>query len=154
MNQIDTREGAFRRHRVIGLFAVIQCWIKGIDGVVFQRYQLERLSGMQRFKTQRRVWLKADLKEYFEYREHLVLPKRYDSLYSLFVSRFPLKPFPSGKMSDEERIERIASQGDQSSPSSKSGPNLRSTNSISYWKVQFLCWLIIGTTMKGSYRPT
>lgn len=112
MIQIDTREGARRRHRVIGLFAAIQCWTKGIDGVVFKRYQLERLLGMQRFKQPRRDWLIGDLREYFEYRQHLVLPKHPDSLASLFVSRLPLKPyFPSGKMEDEKRIEQIANQG-------------------------------------------
>lgn len=112
MNQIDTREGAKRRHRVIGLFAVIQCWIKGLDGVVFQRSQLERLLGMQRFKKPRKDWLIGNLREYFEYRQPLVDSKRKDSLASLFVSRLPLKPyFPHGAMQDQKRIEEIANQG-------------------------------------------
>lgn len=66
---------------------------------------------MQRFKQPRREWLIGDLREYFEYRKDLVLPKIPKSLASLYVSRLALKPFPAGEMKDEERIEQLANQG-------------------------------------------
>jgi hypothetical protein len=72
MKQIDTREGARRRHRIIALFAVIQCWIKALDGIVLRRNQLESLLGLERFKRERIGWLREDLKEFFPYQEIFV----------------------------------------------------------------------------------
>ena len=53
MKQIDVREGAKRQHRAISLFAVIQCWLKQLDGIALQRHHLERLLGLERFKKTR-----------------------------------------------------------------------------------------------------
>jgi len=67
MQQIDLREGARRQHRAISLFAVIQCWMGNLEGVVFRRRDLERLIGLERFKEKRMDWLQEDLRELFPY---------------------------------------------------------------------------------------
>jgi len=110
MKQIDLREGARRQHRVVGLFAVLQCWLRNLDGVCFQRSHLERLLGLQRFKGTRVEWLKKDLTEFFEFRSLLVYGGS-NSLASLFVSRVSLSSLPNGTMDDEERIAGIPEGG-------------------------------------------
>ncbi|MEF2277975.1 hypothetical protein V3W47_06650 [Deinococcus sp. YIM 134068] len=68
MKQIDVREGARRQHRIVGLFCVLQCWQRGLDGVRISREQLKRLLGLEKFKTVRCQWMLEDLGEYFQYR--------------------------------------------------------------------------------------
>lgn len=110
MKQIDVREGARRQHRTISLFAVIQCWRRGIDGLAFQRRHMERLLGLERFKQKRVKWLKEDLKELFPYQETFWSGNK--SFSSLFISRLPLKEFiPKGSMSTEKRIKNILKGG-------------------------------------------
>jgi hypothetical protein len=109
MKQIDLREGARRQHRTVALFAVIQCWIRNLDGVCFQRTHLQRLVGLERFKGTRVDWLKADLAECFPYQSLFVFG---ESFASLFVSRRPLEPFlPTGTMLDSDRIKKMSKRG-------------------------------------------
>jgi hypothetical protein len=111
MKQIDVREGARRQHRTISLFAVIQCWQRGLDGLAFERRHLERLLGLERFKGKRVQWLKEDLGELFEYRETFWSSDT-ESFASLFISRLPLRPsLPRGRMTTRERIKKMAAGG-------------------------------------------
>jgi len=112
MKQIDLREGARRQHRTAALFAVVQCWLRNLDGLVFSRSHLERLLGLERFKETRVDWLTEDLKEFFPYQEVYCFTGKQNSFGSLFVSRRELKPYlPSGTMSDKRRIEGIPEEG-------------------------------------------
>lgn len=105
MKQVDVREGARRQHRVVSLFAVIQCWLGGVDGVGFERSQLERLLGLAKFKAARVDWLKEDFKEFFPYWEVYWRSDREDSLSSIVVARKPINEFlPSGTMTLAKRI--------------------------------------------------
>ena len=110
MNQIDLREGARRQHRATAVFAVIQCWLRNLDGLCFGRAQLERLLGLERFKQTRVEWLQEDLRDFFPYQETYWYKN--DSFASLFVARRELKPHLAiGEMSDEERIKRVPENG-------------------------------------------
>lgn len=110
MKQIDLREGARRQHRTIALFAVVQCWTRSLDGLVFQRSHLERLIGLERFRDTRVRWLQEDLAEFFPHQQKFVY--RNDSLGSLYVARRPLENMlPRGKMHDTERIAGTAAGG-------------------------------------------
>ena len=112
MKQIDLREGARRQHRTIALFAVIQCWLRDLDGLAFSRQHLARLIGLERFKVTRVDWLREDLSEFFPYQEVYWYTSKKRSLGSLFVSRRNLWPYlPTGSMSDSERIEAIPPDG-------------------------------------------
>lgn len=105
MKQIDLREGARRQHRVVALFAVVQCWLRGIEGVAFQRRQLERLLGLVRFKETRVQWMQADFKEFFPHQQVYKFSKKPNSLASLVVCRAPFVAFlPKGTMSTANRI--------------------------------------------------
>lgn len=112
MKQIDLREGARRQHRAVSLFAVVQCWVNGLDGVAFERRSLERLLGLARFKRTRVEWLQEDLKEFFPYQSTYWLSSNSNSFSSLFVARVPLEGYlPVGSMTSGERIKRIKSGG-------------------------------------------
>lgn len=110
MKQIDIREGALRQHRSLALFGVIQFWLKGIDGLVFGRQQLERILGLERFKSARVNWLQEDFRDFFPHQEtYYYIPK---SFASLWVSRVDFREyFPKGTMSDEERIAAMEPDG-------------------------------------------
>ncbi|MDD2714721.1 MAG: hypothetical protein PHW04_02380 [Candidatus Wallbacteria bacterium] len=112
MKQIDVREGARRQHRTISLFAVIQCWIRGLDGVAFTRQSLQRLIGLIRFKGKREVWFKEDFKEFFPHIKTYyskVPPKSFEVL---IVSRLPLDDYlPNGADSTQDLIAEIAEGG-------------------------------------------
>jgi hypothetical protein len=112
MKQIDLREGARRQHRAVSLFAVIQCWTHGLDGVAFERGVLERLLGLERFKATRVKWLEEDLKEFFPYQQTYYFTTVGRPFASMIVSRIPLKKhLPSGSMSTEERLKKMAADG-------------------------------------------
>lgn len=111
MKQIDIREGARRQHRTVGLFTMIQCWVRGIDGVAFNRVHLERLLGLERFKQTRIDWLKEDIKELFPYQEKYYRSGG-KSFHSLIVSRKKIKKhLPKGRMTTKERVQGIPSHG-------------------------------------------
>ena len=112
MKQIDLREGARRQHRPIALFAVLQCWLDGLDGVVFQRHQLERLLGLERFRSTRVDWMQEDFKEFFPYSETYYSVKQGRPFAALFVSRISLRPLiPKGPMASEQRITLLKENG-------------------------------------------
>jgi hypothetical protein len=112
MKQIETREGARRQHRTIAFFAVVQCWLRDLDGLVFSRQHLERLIGLERFKGKRIDWLREDFCELFPYQEILWISGKQNSLASLWVSRRDLSPhLPKGTMTDQQRIEGIPAAG-------------------------------------------
>jgi hypothetical protein len=112
MKQIDLREGARRQHRTVALFAVIQCWIRSLDGVCFQRDHLERLVGVERFKGTRIDWLRRDLKDAFPYQQLLIF-RGTSKFASYYVSRveFPPHVFDGKEMQDEDRIKKIEAAG-------------------------------------------
>lgn len=86
MKQIDLREGARRQHRAMGLLGVLQCWVRGLDGLVFDRLELERLLGLKRFKETRVAWLMEDSSEFFKSRRVFITEAR-PSIATLLVSR-------------------------------------------------------------------
>jgi hypothetical protein len=112
MKQIDLREGARRQHRAVGLFAVIHCWLRGLDGLAFQRRQLERLLGLERFKGTRVEWLREDFREFFPHQEVFWATGKNHSLHSLVLSRVPLTgALPTGAMSTAARIANMRPGG-------------------------------------------
>lgn len=113
---IDLREGARRQHRAVALFAAIQCWLRGLDGVVFERSSLERLLGLDRFKKTRVSQMQDDFKEYFPYRKVIWFADKHDtdgnpnSFASFWVSRKEIKPFPEGRMTTKKRLAAMSSE--------------------------------------------
>lgn len=107
MEQVDIREGARRQHRTIALFAVIQCWMRNLDGIVLERSQLERLLGLKRFKQTRVSWMKADMRELFSYVKPTWTSKP-KSFAALYVSRVSLDSFfQLGPMTNKKRLEMM-----------------------------------------------
>lgn len=90
MKQIDLREGAKRQHRAVTMYAALQCWVRGLDALVFKRGQLLRLLGLHRFKETRVDWLQEDFRELFPHQTVFVSGQS-KSLGSLLASRKPMK---------------------------------------------------------------
>lgn len=113
MKQIDLREGARRQHRAAALFAVVQCWLRDLDGLVFDRPDLQRLLGLERFKETRVDWMKKDFSEFFPYREvYWYMTGQQRSFASMFLSKRQLAGFlPKGRMTDRQRIASIPADG-------------------------------------------
>ncbi len=111
MKQIDVREGARRQHRTLALFSMIQCWMRGLDGLALYRSHVERLLGLKRFKQTRIDWLREDIKELFPYQE-IYWNSDNKSFSSLFVSRKELTQYlQAGSMTAQKRIDKIPKKG-------------------------------------------
>jgi hypothetical protein len=96
----------------VALFAVVQCWLRDLDGLVFDRRDLERLLGLKRFKGTRVEWMREDFKEFFPSQEVFWMSNARDSFGSLYVSRRELDGvLPGGNMRDEKRIAGIPDDG-------------------------------------------
>jgi len=111
MKQIDLREGARRQHRTVALFAVVQCWLRNLDGVVLDRRHLERLLGLERFKGTRVDWLQEDLRELFPHQAVFWQTGKNRSLHSIFASRVSLDAMARGSMSTATRIAKATADG-------------------------------------------
>jgi hypothetical protein len=112
MKQVETREGARRQHRVLGTFALLQCWRRGLDGIVVDREHLQRIIGLEKFKEVRIEWLLEDLEDCFPHRKNLIYTGSANKLASLYLSRKSLDGyFVDGSMEDEERVELIQRRG-------------------------------------------
>jgi hypothetical protein len=118
MKQIDLREGARRQHRSAAMFAVIQSWLRGLDGLVFNRTHLERLIGLERFKKRRVEWLQEDLRDFFPYQISSWAANKKDtegelnSFSSLWAARKPIEPFiPKEDMTLEARLSQMPDDG-------------------------------------------
>lgn len=108
--QIAVREGARRQHRVVALYAAIQCWIRKLEAIVIERRDLERLIGLERFRGKRWTWLQKDMEPYFRYIEIIEIEGKRKSLGSLYASRVPLD-LPIGSLSTEKRLARMQAAG-------------------------------------------
>lgn len=112
MKQIDLREGARRQHRVVALYAVLQCWVKRLDGIIIDRAHLERLLGLKRFKDTRMEWIKEDFLEYFRFVTLYKYTHAENSLGSLYVSMKQMEGvIPTGEMKDSVRLAGIPAGG-------------------------------------------
>jgi len=119
VKQIDLREGARRQHRAAAIFAVIQCWLRGLDGIVFERSHLERILGLVRFKKMRVTWLGEDFKEFFPFQQVFWKSNKknatgeLNSFSSLWVSRRDFSKFMlKQKANSDKRLESLAANKD------------------------------------------
>jgi len=111
MKQMDLREGACRQHRTISLFAVIQCWTRGLDCIIFDTEQLKRLIGLNVFKKKRTDWLQEDMKELFPYVEVMWMSGSPKTFHSLCASRVPFPPGVGEEMNHDQRIQFLKQRG-------------------------------------------
>ena len=109
--QVEIREGARRQHRTIALYAALQCWLRGLDGIVIERSHLERLIGLQRFKRTRTQWLREDVRSYFPFVETISYVKPQGSLASLYACRIAFDLHGAKALRTSERLELIRGDG-------------------------------------------
>jgi len=81
----DDRDGARRQHRIVALFAMLQCWKRGCDGIVIERSDLETLLGLKKVNKYRIAWIKEDFSGLFQAVEPVRLTR--GSIGLLYLSR-------------------------------------------------------------------
>jgi len=103
------RDACRRQHRVIANYVALEAWLRGLDCVVLDRRDLQRLLGLERFKSARVAWMLTDFQPWFPYHvAYYRTASGLSSIGSLFLSRVPIEGhLPVGSMSDERRIERM-----------------------------------------------
>jgi hypothetical protein len=102
------REFCRRQHRVLAAYLSLHVWRAGADFVVIDRRFLERWLYLKRFKKAREEWFLSDVKPWFPYCERLRIGQ--GTFGSYFLSRRRFDDFPSGRMDDLERVERLGEQ--------------------------------------------
>jgi hypothetical protein len=65
--QSDYREFAARRHRILAHYLETYCWRNHADCILITRYELEVYLNLEKFKSERLDWLKADIKDSFPF---------------------------------------------------------------------------------------
>jgi hypothetical protein len=99
MKSLALRKAYRQLHRRLAVFAVLQCWFRGLDGVVLDKSHLQRILGLKKFKRIRVDWLSEDFRDFFPYREPFWVSGKVDetgnlnSFACLWVSCKEIKPF-------------------------------------------------------------
>lgn len=109
MSEIQTyRDACRRQHRVIGNYLAVEAWSRGLDCIVLDRADLEKLLGLRRFKSTRVAWMQEDLAPWFPHQQPYYRGRALSSIASLFLSRVPIeRHLPAGAMTDDNRIARM-----------------------------------------------
>ena len=106
------REFCRRQHRSLAAFLVLKCWTNGANFVVLNREFLQRYLDLERFKSQRKQWLKEDFEQLFPYQKDLIFGGTQGKFASYYFSRVPfVEDLFAGTMPDEERIELSNQKG-------------------------------------------
>jgi hypothetical protein len=70
---------------------------------------MEKLLGLERFKSVRVEWMRSDFDPWFPYQEAYFSTRAPSSIHSLFLSRVPISEhLPAGSMTTERRIALMA----------------------------------------------
>jgi hypothetical protein len=101
-----------RQHRILALYLTLRAWQSGADVVVVSRSALEAFLQISRFETARKKWIKDDMAPWFPHGRVLIESGTSGKLLCIYLSRTDLKSvFPSGTMSDEQRLKGLAANG-------------------------------------------
>ena len=98
------REFCQKQHRLIAHYLAVKAWHRGLDCIVLSRSNLEKLLGLERFKSTRIEWLVEDMKPWFPHQKRFTRTGSPSSIHSLCLSRLPLDKLPTGTMTMEKRI--------------------------------------------------
>ncbi len=115
---ISLTDAARTQHKQLALFAILQCWIRGLDGIVFQKAELLRILGLDRIKKARAKSLRDDLAEFFKSQMTVWVADKVDDSGNLnsfaghWVYRHEIdQSIWDGKLSDEDRFARVRAAG-------------------------------------------
>lgn len=102
-----------RRHRIVGHYLALQAWIRGIDCVVLDRSDVQRLLNVSNTGEDRVRQFTDDVKPWFKFSKPYYKPGSHTYLRSLFLSRVSLDSYlPKGRMGVDQRIMKaITSNG-------------------------------------------
>jgi hypothetical protein len=102
-----------RRHRIVGHYLALQSWTRGIDCVVLDRTDVQRLLKLSNTGEDRVRQFTEDVKPWFKFSKPYYKPGSHTYLKSLFLSRVSLDSYlPKGQMTVDQRIMKaITSKG-------------------------------------------
>ena len=102
------REACRRQHRVVANFLAVEAWSRGLDCIVLEREDLQKLLGLKRFKSERVRWMHDDFQPWFPHQEAYYRTVAPSSIGSLFLSRKPIGDhLPTGSMTTDDRIKAM-----------------------------------------------
>lgn len=103
------REHCRRTHRILGQYLAIEAWLRGVDCLVIERYELLRYLGLEKLHGARHDWIQLDLKPWFPYPDFSVDNTK---LEAMFLSRVPIENhMDSFAASTEDRVETLGHSG-------------------------------------------
>jgi hypothetical protein len=106
-----------RQHRLISLFSLIQCWLKGVDGLVFTYSDLARVLPVRKSIREAHInQLAENMREFFPFFVQRYSKRPYKFI-ACFVSRRPIEDIlPKGQNSITKQIEILKQKGVQIEP--------------------------------------
>jgi len=121
------RDECRRLHRLIGHYLAIQTWARKLDCIVLTRPDLASLLGLEKFKSARVKWFRADLEPWFPFQVQCNKTGALSSIHSLFLSRVPIEAFvPKGTMTTASRVKAMRSNAPPTGHLRKEGDRLPS----------------------------
>jgi hypothetical protein len=102
----------FRRiHRVLGNYLALCCWVAGVDAVVLNRDEIERIFGTAFLNEPRRLdWLTEDVGAWFPHIKKLIY--RAEAPASLYLSRVSMNDaIFEEQMLDSQRVGKASEGG-------------------------------------------
>jgi hypothetical protein len=90
---------------MVAHYVAVEAWTRGLDCVVLERRHLEKMLGLERFKSVRIAWMQQDFEPWFPYQEPFFSTRARSSIGSIFLSRVPLEGvLPAGAMTVAQRV--------------------------------------------------
>jgi len=100
----DYREWAYEQHLNFANFAMRQCWVNGLDAIVFDKKQLIDIIGLKTLEIPYVALIRDDIAKLFPYSFFTYLE---NNLLSLFISRINFPHMPEQPMDDNKRIQYL-----------------------------------------------
>ena len=100
-----------RQHRLIALYSVIQCWMKGVDGLVLTHSDLIKILNITRLEWSHISQFAANMHEFFPFVVPVWLPST-KQVVACFISRRRMEGIPRNRQIDiPKQIAALKQQG-------------------------------------------
>jgi len=100
-----------RMHRLIALYSVIQCWMKGVDGLVFTHSDLIKILNIKRLEWSHLSQFATNMREFFPFVVPIWLPST-KQVFACFISRRRIEGVPKNRQIDiPKQIAVLKQQG-------------------------------------------
>lgn len=100
-----------RQHRLIALYSLIQCWVKGVDGLVLTHSDLITILNIKRLEWSHLSQFATNMREFFPSVVPIWLPST-KQVFACFISRRRIEGVPRNRQVDiPKQIAALKQQG-------------------------------------------